>query len=89
MLTGFVQNCVTKRALGPGSLLGETDFVYKRERAESYVAITDVFVLKYEISVFENILEQFPEIKAEIDLMARKREKMRLVTIRQGSLIEE
>lgn len=32
-----------------GSMIGETDYVYRRERADSYVALTDVFILKYDI----------------------------------------
>lgn len=57
MLKGIVQNTTTKRALSMGSLIGETDYVYRRERAESFIALTDVHVLKYDINVFENILQ--------------------------------
>lgn len=39
-----------------GSMIGETDYIYRRERVESYVAITDVFILKFEINDFENML---------------------------------
>jgi len=81
-LQGLVKNTTTNRTLGIGSLLGETDYIYRRERAESFVAITDVFILKLEIGVFETILDQFNDIREEVERIAKKREKMRLTMVR-------
>lgn len=40
-------------------MLGETDLIFKRERAETYIAGTDVYILKFDIEIFNHLMNQF------------------------------
>jgi hypothetical protein len=56
---------------------------------ESFVAITNVYLLKFSLQHFKEILERFPDIKDEIDMIANEREKMRLILIRDNQVVME
>jgi len=48
-------------------MIGETDIMYNREeRIESYLAKSDVLILKLERDALKEMTEQFPEIKQEV-----------------------
>ena len=40
-----------------GSLFGESDIIFKRERKDKYIAETEVYIFKYERKIFENMLK--------------------------------
>jgi hypothetical protein len=43
--------------MSAGSMIGETDIIFKRERADSFIAGTDVYILKFELDVFKIIID--------------------------------
>ncbi len=86
LLKGSVMNVASNRILPPGSIFGEVDIIFKRERLDSYLAISDVYLLKYEIQVFQQILQDFPNIRDEVTLIATQREKMRVMYMRSDSM---
>lgn len=85
LLKGQVMNVTSSRILPPGSIFGELDIIFKRERVDSYLASTDVYLLKYDIDVFQLIMEEFADMKDEVTLVATEREKMRLMYMRSKS----
>ncbi|CDW78950.1 UNKNOWN [Stylonychia lemnae] len=89
ILKGVVINPGSQRTMSAGSMIGETDYIYKRERVDSFIAGTDVYILKFELEVFKIILDQFPDIKSEIESIAKKREKLRLMIHQKDQLLED
>lgn len=79
LLSGTIINEQTERVFSVGAMLGETDIYFKRDRIENYRALTKVYLLKYDKVVFESILENFPEIKYEVEDLANEREKIRII----------
>jgi hypothetical protein len=67
-------NKETKRIFSVGSIIGETDLIFKRDRVESYEAVNNVYVLKYDAGDFIAIMNQFPDIREEIEHVANERE---------------
>jgi CRP-like cAMP-binding protein len=48
------------------------DTIYSNSKVQSnYYAETDVSVLKFERSVFEDIIKQFPDIKEDLNKMVQ------------------
>ena len=70
VMSGNVLNVTTGRVFNEGSMLGETDIVFKRHRKDSFVADTECYILKYDKSIFEKILDEFPDIKEEVEEVA-------------------
>lgn len=56
ILKGEVINKETKRIFSVGAIIGETDLVFKRERVESFEAVNNVYILKYDAVDFINIM---------------------------------
>ena len=46
-------NMSSKRVLPAGSMFGEVDIIFKRERVDSYQAVSDVYLLKYDLDIFQ------------------------------------
>ena len=61
--------------------------IYVQDREESFIALNNVYILKYDGDVFQSILETFPEIKREMEEIALERERVRLLKDRQKNLI--
>ena len=89
ILKGNVLNTVTRRIFSVGSIIGETDIIYKRSRCETYVAMDNVYVLKMDRIIFEEVLKEFPEMKRDVEFLAREREKIRLHKIHQKEFMEQ
>lgn len=58
-------------------MIGEVELIFKRERKETYIAETEVFIFKYDRKVFMNILKQYPEIEEEMKSQIIEREKIK------------
>jgi CRP-like cAMP-binding protein len=50
-----------------GTMFGETDIIFKRELLESYMAKNDCYILKLERNIFEQILDEFEDIREEVE----------------------
>lgn len=70
-------NATTGRIMPTGTLFGEGDIIFKRERKDKYIAESEVYIFKYERKIFEIMLKQYPDIEEEVRSLAIEREKVR------------
>ncbi|CDW73868.1 UNKNOWN [Stylonychia lemnae] len=77
IMSGSVLNASNGRILPTGSLFGESDMIFKRDRKDSYIAETEVYVFKFERKIVEIMMKQYPEIAEEVRNLAWEREKVR------------
>lgn len=49
-----------------GAIIGESDIIKNRERADTFIAVSTVYVLMFDVGTFEGIMNEFPEIKHEL-----------------------
>lgn len=76
---GSVKNKSNDKIFSEGSIIGETDIIYNREtRLESFVAIKESYLLRLDRTTLENLMEEIPEIKFQIEEIAHAREEARL-----------
>ena len=59
-------NVHTNRIFPVGSLIGQDDILFNRDRQNTYIAKTELFTLKLERDIFEKMMKEFPEIKTEL-----------------------
>ena len=79
IVKGRVLNVQTQRIYSDGSVIGETDIIYKKRRTETFVALDDIVcVLRLEARVLREMMDIFPDIKKDLLEMAKEREIMRL-----------
>mmetsp|Transcript_44415 Transcript_44415/g.43086 ORF Transcript_44415/g.43086 Transcript_44415/m.43086 type:complete len:152 (-) Transcript_44415:1553-2008(-) len=88
ILKGEVLNETTQRMFYEGSIIGETDIYYDRDRTENYIALTKVYTVKYDSYVFKSIMKSFPMIEEEIGILASHREKLRKNKLRQRDMLQ-
>lgn len=80
---------LSKRSFGEGSIFGITDIIYKRKRIENFVAVTDVSLLMFSIAHFEEMLGDYPEIKKEVEMLAKGRDELVQAVIKGKKADEE
>jgi len=83
-----VLNETTQRVFYEGQIIGETDVYLQRDRTENYISLTKVYVVKFDSYIFHSIMKTFPEIEAEVQLLAIHREKMRKARLRQRDMLK-
>jgi CRP-like cAMP-binding protein len=71
LLSGEALNTVTKRIFTRGALIGETDIIFKRDRTETYIALSTVYLLMYDLNTVQAMLRDFPDIKEDLTHMAQ------------------
>lgn len=89
VVSGTVINLLSKRSFGEGSIFGITDIIYKRKRIENFVAVTDVSLLMFSIAHFEEMLGDYPEIKKEVEMLAKGRDELVQAVIKGKKADEE
>jgi CRP-like cAMP-binding protein len=57
IVSGNVLNINTGRLFTTGTIFGEIDLILKRERRDTYIADTEVYLFKYERKIFEIIMK--------------------------------
>lgn len=57
-------------------MIGEIEILSGVERKETYVALTEVYMMQYEKKVFQKILSEFPQIIREMHTNAKDRNKI-------------
>ena len=63
---GKMLNVSTYRIFPVGSLIGQDDILFNRDRQNTFIAKTELFTLKLERDIFEKMMKEFPEIKGEL-----------------------
>eukprot|EP00347_Sterkiella_histriomuscorum_P000844 403374301 len=90
ILSGEVINEQSNRVFTVGSIIGETDVYFnKRERIESFKAETNVYILMFDIDTVEQMVSQYQDIRNDIEMIAKEREKDRLNRMNQKGQLEE
>mmetsp|Transcript_20161 Transcript_20161/g.14875 ORF Transcript_20161/g.14875 Transcript_20161/m.14875 type:complete len:173 (+) Transcript_20161:1886-2404(+) len=79
ILSGDVLNFNTARKFSNGSIIGETDYVFKRDRKETFFALNTVYTLRLRTDILSRMLYDFPEIQEELRYIANEREGVRLM----------
>mmetsp|Transcript_20921 Transcript_20921/g.28178 ORF Transcript_20921/g.28178 Transcript_20921/m.28178 type:complete len:84 (-) Transcript_20921:1090-1341(-) len=64
-----------------GSIFGETDLLKNRMRSESYIAVTECYLLMIDKALFKEIMEEFDDFRAEVTAISQQREWMRMARI--------
>ena len=59
-------------------MIGESDVFLKRRRTESFITKNDTFALKMESIVFYEMIQEFNDIKLEIEEIVAQKEATRL-----------
>ena len=76
---GSVKNINNDKVYNEGSIIGETDIIYKREnRIETFQTIKEWYLLRFDREIFENLLEEIPEFKNDVEKIAHSRESARV-----------
>lgn len=52
VMSGVVLNSSTGRTFNVGSMFGEADLIFKRERKDTYIAEIECYILKYDRKIF-------------------------------------
>ena len=64
-----------------GSIFGETDLMKNRFRSESYIAVTECYMLTLDRALFKEMMDEFDEFRAEVEAISSQREYMRMARI--------
>ena len=59
-------NVNTNRIFYVGHMIGQDDILFQRDRLHTFKAGTELYTLRLEKDIFEKMLKEFPDIKAEI-----------------------
>ena len=89
LISGCVECLIQKKFFLEGTVFGETDVVFSRNRSDTYKARGDCYILKLSKSQFELIMDEFADFRQDIHKMVTEREKNRLEKIQQARLRKE
>ena len=64
-----------------GSIFGETDLLKNRMRTESYIAVSECYLLLIDKALFKEIMDEFEDFRAEVISISTQREWMRMARI--------
>ena len=64
-----------------GAIFGETDLLKNRLRTESYITVTDCYLLRIRKQLFKEVMYEFDDFRQEIEAISKQREWMRLARI--------
>ena len=59
-------NSHTNRIFKVGAMIGQDDILFQREREHTYKAVDELYTIRLEKDIFQKMLKEFPDIKAEI-----------------------
>ena len=65
-IKGEIINVNTNRLFKKGQMIGQDDILFQRDRENTYRAGTELYTLRLEKEVFERMMKEFPDIRAEI-----------------------
>jgi CRP-like cAMP-binding protein len=76
-MKGLVRNTRTNTLYKDGAMIGETDIFFKNMRREGFMVEEDSHLLKMEKADFEEAIDRFSDLREEVEVVAREREKLR------------
>lgn len=81
LLSGCVEAHNSGKFFANGSMFGEGDIIFDRLRIDTYSTRMDCHILRLKRDIFEQILDDFDDIKEDIENIAGQREEERLEEI--------
>ena len=78
VISGYVESESGGKYYSKGQIFGESDIIYNRNRLDTFVAKIDCHILRLKKSYFEDIMDEFEDIKDDIYKVAEAREQQRL-----------
>ena len=81
VISGYVESEFGGKYYSKGQIFGESDIIYNRNRLDTFVAKIDCHILRLKKSYFEDIMDEFEDIKDDINKIAEAREQQRLKEI--------
>ena len=76
---GSIKNINNDKVYNEGSVIGETDIIYKRDnRVETFQTIKEWYLLRLDRPTFESLIEEVPEFRTDIEMIAHSRESARI-----------
>lgn len=74
IVKGKVLNTALNRVYSDGAVIGETELVFKAKRRDNFVAVDEiVHVLKVDARVLKQAMDEFPDIRRDMQELARRR----------------
>ncbi len=75
----MVENITTNRMYSAGNIIGILDIMQNNsKRGDAFIAITDLYVLKFSKNTFLHIVKDHPEIMREVNEMVEERHRVKL-----------
>ena len=78
LLQGCVESLKNGKFYISGSMFGETDIIFQRDRLDTYQAKMDCHILRLHVTIFNQMLDEFEDIRDDFHMVAEQREQMRL-----------
>lgn len=78
LLSGCVEAIKSQKFYANGAMFGELDIIFNRLRMDTYVTRMDCHILRLNRQFFEQILDEFDDIRNDIEAIAEQREQVRL-----------
>ena len=78
LLSGCVEQLKSGKFYANGAMFGETDIIFNRDRLDTYVTRMDCHILKLNRELFEQIMDEYDDIREDIETVAEQREQSRL-----------
>lgn len=65
-INGDMLSVNTNRIFRVGHMIGQDDILFQRDRLHTFKAGTELYTLRLDRDIFEKMMKEFPDIKAEI-----------------------
>jgi CRP-like cAMP-binding protein len=83
-------NVTTNRIYPDGSMIGQDDILFSRDRLHTFRAGSELYTLRLERDVFEKMMKEFPDMKEEILNEANLRSKyQRQLDIARNAIVNK
>ena len=74
ILSGCVEAIKSGKFYANGAMFGETDILFDRPRLDTYATRMDCHILRLNREYFDQILDEFDDIREDIEAIAEQRE---------------
>ena len=65
-IKGEMINANTNRVYSAGSMIGQDDILFSRDRLHTFTAGSELYTLRLDLDDFEKMIKEFPDMKAEL-----------------------
>lgn len=65
-IKGEMINMGTNRVFHDGAMIGQDDIIFTRDRMHTFKAGSELYTLRLEKEIFDKMLKEFPDMKAQL-----------------------